>query len=143
MGATTSSPSRSTALDGFKAVNDALGHAAGDELLVRVAERICHALRSVDLAVRLGGDEFAVLLTDPSSEAEAEAVAGRILTAIAQPYQVGGAPAEVGASIGIITRPARSNHPDELLALADEAMYQAKRSGKGRVVVHGRETTRI
>ena len=124
-------------LDGFKAVNDELGHAAGDELLVRVAERICHALRSVDLAVRLGGDEFAVLLTDPSSEQEAEAVAGRILAAVGQPYHVGGGPARVGASIGIVTRPSRRTHPDELLALADEAMYQAKRSGKGRVVVHG------
>jgi diguanylate cyclase (GGDEF)-like protein len=125
-------------LDDFKVVNDTLGHAAGDELLVAVAQRMRRNVRPDDLVVRLGGDEFAVLLLDRESQAEAETVAQRVLAAIDQPYTVHGKPARVGASIGLVTSGAQLDGEArvgaaELVDRADQAMYEAKRAGKCQV----------
>jgi len=116
-------------LDGFKAVNDTLGHAAGDTLLISVADRMRSVLRSGDVAARLGGDEFAVLLHECAAT-EAEDVARRILEAIVAPVEIDGSPVRANASIG-----AAAAEPGEgagaLVRRADVAMYAAKSAGKG------------
>jgi diguanylate cyclase (GGDEF)-like protein len=119
-------------LDRFKTVNDSLGHAAGDELLVSVARRIDDSLRSADTAARLGGDEFAVLLEDLSDADEAVIVAQRISAALDAPVVVQGREVFVSASVGIAC--GRSG-ASELLRQADVAMYRAKAQGKGRHAV--------
>ena len=117
-------------LDGFKEVNDTLGHAGGDQLLVLVAERIRGLVRPSDTAARIGGDEFAVLVEDVVGEAEASYVAERLLAALASPFVVRGVEVVVGASAGIaISQPGISM--DELLMKADGAMYEAKAAGRG------------
>ena len=118
-------------LDNFKRVNDSLGHTAGDELLVSVAERLRGCLRLSDTAARLGGDEFAILLEDVGFEAEAEAVATRIIEALQQPFGRGEREVFVSASVGIAF-PSPGTTGDQLLSEADLAMYTAKRRGKGR-----------
>ena len=117
-------------LNRFKIVNDTLGHAAGDQLLVEVAERISGSLRTGDTAARFGGDEFAALLANVESEA-ATRIADRIIAAIHEPYTIEGKQAFVNASVGIaIGLPGQD--PNELLRNADVAMYRAKRGGEGR-----------
>src|SRR3954451_16382007 len=117
-------------LDAFKNVNDSLGHAAGDELLVLVAGRLRRWLRPSDTAARFGGDEFAVLLEDLDVPNAAQIVAQRILDSLREPFEIQGQQISVGASIGI----ASSAHPgsDDLLRNADLPMYRAKGMGKGR-----------
>ena len=116
-------------LDRFKTVNDSLGHAAGDQLLCTVAERIAGCMRAADTAARLGGDEFAVLLEDLISTHEAVRVAERIIEALAAPIEVAGREVYIGASIGV----ASGRHgAEDLLRHADVAMYRAKAQGKGR-----------
>ncbi len=119
-------------LDDFKTVNDSLGHAAGDDLLVTVGDRIRSGLRSEDLAARLGGDEFGVLLVGIPDEAYAATVSRRLLDALDAPVLVAGNLVTVGASIGIAIDTAAMRNVDDLLGDADIAMYQAKASGKGR-----------
>jgi diguanylate cyclase (GGDEF)-like protein len=121
-------------LDNFKAVNDTLGHARGDRLLVLVAERLLTAVRGVDTVARLGGDEFAILLEDLTTEAAALVVAERAVSLVAAPFDLAGKPASVSASIGVAVRSDDSTGTDTLIAEADAAMYDAKRAGKGRVV---------
>jgi diguanylate cyclase (GGDEF)-like protein len=116
-------------LDRFKTVNDSLGHAAGDELLVTVARRIDESLRSADTAARLGGDEFAILLEDLSGVQEAVLVAERLTEALHAPVVVQGREVLVCASVGIAVGNVGSS---ELLRQADVAMYRAKAEGKGR-----------
>ena len=124
-------------LDDFKKVNDSLGHAAGDALLIAVAERIRGDLRATDVAARLGGDEFGVLLTEIPDEAFAVAVSGRLLARLIEPIEVAGVTIEVGASVGIAVDSPAMRTVDDLLSDADVAMYQAKALGKGRFQVYG------
>ena len=118
-------------LDGFKTINDSLGHARGDELLIAVAARLSEALRAGDTAARLGGDEFSVLIDGLTDEREAVLVAQRMLDALRTPVDLGGHVVTVRASIGVAT--ARGPGGD-LLRDADLAMYQAKSQGRDRVV---------
>jgi diguanylate cyclase (GGDEF)-like protein len=117
-------------LDDFKIINDSLGHAAGDEALKQVAQRLALSIRASDTAARFGGDEFAVLLEDLETPTAAPTVADRILESLHEPFTIQGQEVNIGASIGIST----SAHPgsDDLLRNADLAMYRAKGIGKGR-----------
>ena len=120
-------------IDDFKTINDTLGHAAGDEALIAVSERIKSALRSDDLAARLGGDEFGILLANiPDAERPTE-VADRLLKALDEPLPVAGRTVAVGVSIGIAIDNPRTGTMDDLLGDADIAMYRAKALGKGRL----------
>jgi diguanylate cyclase len=118
-------------LDGFKAINDARGHAAGDRALVAVAGRLRGCVREVDTVARLGGDEFLVVLDGVEAAAEARRVAGRIRAALAEPLRLDGdgAPLALGASIGVAVFAGREA-PADLLRRADGAMYVAKRTGE-------------
>ena len=124
-------------LDGFKAVNDTLGHAAGDELIKSVARALSSRLRQSDVVARLGGDEFAVLLPTESQD-EAEAVAEALLKTIRKRATAGpdGEPGIVSASIGVAPLVDGQLVADQVLAKADLAMYAAKAAGKGRYCVH-------
>jgi diguanylate cyclase (GGDEF)-like protein len=120
-------------LDGFKAVNDALGHAVGDALLVRVAERLGGAVRAGDTLARLGGDEFAVLVESGDG---GSALARRLLTALREPIHLDGRAVTVSASIGVATA-GPGTAAGTLLHRADVAMYAVKSAGKDGVLVHG------
>jgi diguanylate cyclase (GGDEF)-like protein len=124
-------------LDDFKTVNDSLGHAAGDELLVAAANRLQACLRPEDLTARLGGDEFAVLVKEPRAEAEDAAlrVARRIMDAFADPVAVGAESVSVYVSAGIATSQGGDMSAEELIRNADVAMYAAKAGGKGGFAV--------
>jgi diguanylate cyclase (GGDEF)-like protein len=118
-------------LDGFKAVNDTLGHAAGDRLLIVVAERLAAALAGRGLLARLAGDEFVVLSTEVRGAAELAALAGRLTRAFAEPVQLGDTTVPVRASIGTTLFTAGQGRED-VLHRADTAMYEAKRSAAHR-----------
>jgi diguanylate cyclase (GGDEF)-like protein len=121
-------------LDGFKAVNDTMGHAAGDRLLVEVARRITAVIRQTDTAARLGGDEFAVLL-DGYDTTAAMLVAHRILDGLSQPIRIDNSHERIiGASIGVVAVTTETA-VDQVLRNADLAMYMAKAAGRGRVEV--------
>jgi diguanylate cyclase (GGDEF)-like protein len=124
-------------LDDFKTVNDGLGHAAGDQLLAAVADRIRAGVRETDVAARLGGDEFGVLLTGVSDPATAVTTAGRLLDAFVKPIDIAGEAIIAGASIGIAIDTAGTANADDLLRQADIAMYRAKALGKGRFHLFG------
>lgn len=117
-------------LDGFKAVNDELGHAAGDEVLVAVAQRISGIVSSRDLVARFGGDEFAVLLRDVVEPGIAQAIAARVLQAVAEPLIVDGQTAQITGSIGIAMPTTAVTPLPVLLRQADKALYAAKGEGK-------------
>jgi len=121
-------------LDRFKQVNDELGHAAGDALLMGVAQRIQAGLRVEDLAARFGGDEFAVMLA-AVSEHQAVSIAQRIIAAVQRPYAIAGQEVSVGASIGVALCGPGEQGAEALMAQADSAMYFAKRNGRGRCEV--------
>ena len=118
-------------IDDFKDVNDSLGHAAGDRLLVLAAERLGSCLRASDTAARLGGDEFAVLLEDFDSQRDTERVARRILETLREPITIDDHDIVISASIGIADH-APSTGSEQLVRNADLAMYSAKRKGKNR-----------
>ncbi len=116
-------------LDRFKAINDNLGHAVGDHLLISVAERLEETLRDSDTVARLGGDEFVILAEDLDSDAEALAVAERVLHALEEPFLVGSAEVSMLASVGVSISHDPEAEPEDLLREADVAMYRAKGSG--------------
>ncbi|HEV3152968.1 MAG TPA: diguanylate cyclase [Candidatus Baltobacteraceae bacterium] len=116
-------------LDGFKAINDALGHEEGDALLKRVAATLKAQVRHTDSVARLGGDEFIVVLDNPASRAEVARLAEKIIAAIQEPMWLHDEAIQVGASVGIALNPGDGTTPTELLNNADRAMYSAKISG--------------
>ncbi len=119
-------------LDRFKVINDTRGHQAGDMLLRQVAERLSAVLDSAGFAARIGGDEFAIILTNLENQDDVVANCSKLLTRIGEPYSVGGVEQLIGASIGIALIPEDGTSADELLRLADLAMYEAKASGRNR-----------
>jgi diguanylate cyclase (GGDEF)-like protein/PAS domain S-box-containing protein len=123
-------------MDGFKQINDQLGHAAGDAVLVAVAQRIAATLRKADTVARIGGDEFVVVLHEVGSAADALAVAEKIMAAVsADPIQVGDVAVVPRFSIGISLSPEHGISSRELLGRADQALYRAKDRGRGLCVV--------
>ncbi|HVU74944.1 MAG TPA: EAL domain-containing protein [Mycobacteriales bacterium] len=128
-------------LDGFKAVNDSLGHDAGDQLLLSAAQRFEHVVRPGDTVARLGGDEFAVLLEDVAGADEAGEVGQRLIEALAEPFVISGRPILVGGSVGVALAHALDGSSpgasmpttEELLRNADLAMYRAKANGRGGI----------
>ncbi len=128
-------------LDHFKDVNDSLGHAAGDDLLIRVASRLRACTRESDPPARLGGDEFALILPDLRTPAAASAVAQKIAAHLAEPFLIEGHEVHVGVSIGITVCPADGEQADQLLRNADLALYRAKFEGRGGYHFYAPEMT--
>jgi diguanylate cyclase (GGDEF)-like protein len=120
-------------LDGFKLVNDSLGHAAGDLLLVEVGKRLKSRTRKSDTLARIGGDEFTVILNHLETREDAEKMADSLLHSLVSPFLIEGHEITIGASIGISIFPDQGSDNDDLLQQADSAMYAAKRSGKNRI----------
>jgi diguanylate cyclase (GGDEF)-like protein/PAS domain S-box-containing protein len=117
-------------LDGFKAVNDSYGHAAGDKLLIALAERLKGVLRIDDTLARLGGDEFVLLLASIAAPQECQVALDRVLQVVAEPVEIEGKSVSVTASIGVTVYPADLVDADTLMRHADQAMYLAKEGGK-------------
>jgi len=117
-------------LDGFKAINDAYGHAAGDQVLLEVARRLVARVRESDLVARMGGDEFAVLLSEVTSPETVGGFAQELVELIGEPIPVPGGSCRIGASIGGVIRTGQQTSLEQLVAVADAAMYDAKRAGK-------------
>ena len=122
-------------LDGFKAVNDTLGHDAGDEVLRQVASRLTKVLRKEDTVARLGGDEFVVALAQLADPSYATGVARKIIETVSQPYDIGGESAAIGTSVGIALYPRHGKTQQELMRAGDTALYAAKAAGKSRYTV--------
>jgi diguanylate cyclase len=127
-------------LDGFKQVNDTLGHAAGDRLLQQTAERFRAAMRASDCVARLGGDEFCILARETGTYSEAAKLAEKLIAALAAPFDLDGQTGRIGTSIGIARFPADGGTADYLLRIADRAMYEAKAGGKNRFCFFQPET---
>jgi diguanylate cyclase (GGDEF)-like protein len=121
-------------LDGFSQVNDTLGHAAGDQVLVLAAERLRSCVRKSDLVARLAGDEFTVVLPELRDVADAATVARHLIETLSQPYRIGHSDTFVAASVGIAVYPGDGSGVTELLQHADMAMYRAKQQGRGNHV---------
>ncbi len=117
-------------LDGFKGINDSLGHEVGDEVLRLVAVRLTEQVRRSDTVARLGGDEFAILLPQVAEEAAVAQLGERILCSVGTPMDLGGVQRRVTTSIGIAIYPQHAATADDLIRRADEAMYRVKHSGK-------------
>jgi len=132
-----SEPPRRSALvcldvDHFKSINDSLGHAVGDAVLVAVADRLRSCLRDGDLAARLGGDEFALVIDRVPGDDELHALARRLVATLCQPCEVAGQVVPIGVSLGLAVAPDHGRTLDELMAHADLALYAAKEGGRGR-----------
>jgi diguanylate cyclase len=123
-------------LDDFKRVNDTLGHAVGDRVLVAVAERLRNCVRPSDLAARLGGDEFAVLVEHAPAQPQLDAIARRVLQSLREPIALGEVVLPMRGTVGLALAVGGADSCDELLRRADVAMYAAKREGKDRVGVY-------
>jgi len=130
-------------LDDFKKVNDTMGHAAGDELLIQVVERLRQSIRPSDTPARFGGDEFGILLEDMRSIDNAAVIAQRVVDSLKQPFRLSGGHASVQASVGVAVFEGSDDISLEaLIEIADKAMYAAKQLGKGRYVVYGADVIR-
>jgi diguanylate cyclase (GGDEF)-like protein len=121
-------------LDNFKNVNDSLGHAVGDDLLIATGARVRATLRDADTVARLGGDEFLVLAPDVSSETQVEEIAERLIAAISEPQDLNGRKVVARCSVGIALFPENGDSVQTLMANADNAMYQAKATGQGSAI---------
>jgi diguanylate cyclase (GGDEF)-like protein len=135
-------------LDGFKAINDSLGHEVGDQLLRAVAGRLDEAAAGGELVARMGGDEFVILVEDSSGVEQLAALAQRVLDALGPPIELAGQQFAVSASIGVVERPIAESDAGDLMRAADITLYSAKADGRGRWALHdpGRdaaETTRF
>ncbi|WP_374340048.1 diguanylate cyclase domain-containing protein [Methyloversatilis sp.] len=120
-------------LDGFKQVNDTMGHDAGDRVLVEVARQLESVVRRTDLVARLGGDEFVIVLCALETPDTARFIAAKVVGALARPMDLGdGRTAQIGGSVGVAYTEDRSHTPDALMQRADDAMYEAKRAGKSQ-----------
>ena len=128
-------------LDGFKAVNDSLGHHAGDLLLQQVAGRLRNCVRETDTVARLGGDEFAIILPDLKELAIIDRIGHKLLERLQQPFELDGNTAHISASIGVALWPRDGRTPTELIHHADRAMYEAKRLGRNRLAHNARIAT--
>ena len=117
-------------LDGFKQINDRLGHGAGDAVLKSVAERLVSVVRDEDTVARLGGDEFMIALWHVSSADDASLVAAKVLDVLSQPHDVGGETVSLTASVGVSLYPAHGKDANALMESADRALYEAKHAGK-------------
>ncbi|WP_245845019.1 putative bifunctional diguanylate cyclase/phosphodiesterase [Noviherbaspirillum humi] len=126
-------------LDGFKKVNDALGHPVGDALLQVAAARLMDTLRDIDTLARVGGDEFVAVVPGAVSEAELQIIARRMISAMQQPFEIQGHTLYIGTSIGVAVFPEHGDSEVKLLAHADTAMYRAKETGKARCVIYSAE----
>ncbi|MGH8543414.1 MAG: two-component system response regulator [Gammaproteobacteria bacterium] len=126
-------------LDGFKIINDTLGHSSGDFLLQTIATRIKGQLRSNDTAARLGGDEFVILLDHIAHPEDAARIARKLLDALAAPVELGGERVTVSASVGLAVYPDNGHDRDTLLRAADTAMYSAKAQGRNRYCFYTEE----
>lgn len=126
-------------LDRFKPVNDTMGHAAGDEVLVRVAERLRQCIRADDLVARIGGDEFVMVISRLRDQDDVRQLCTRLLESLAKPFGYGQQQVFIGASIGVAIAPQDSSQASELLRCADVALYQAKNSGRGNWCLYDRE----
>jgi len=124
-------------LDGFKRVNDTLGHDAGDEMLIIAAGRLRAALREGDMVARLGGDEFAIVLKRSNDHDVVKLVCDRVVNGMMAPTEIKGQPVKIGASVGVALSPGHGRTAEDLYKHADEALYQAKRSGKGVWCMYG------
>jgi diguanylate cyclase (GGDEF)-like protein len=124
-------------LDGFKPVNDSLGHAAGDVLLKEIADRLRATARDTDTVARLGGDEFVLIQVGLKETSEAAALARRITRAVTEPCTIAGQTIAVATSIGIAVAPHNGLDPDELLRMADHALYRCKTDGRGSYMFFG------
>ncbi|OHC68922.1 MAG: hypothetical protein A2045_17590 [Rhodocyclales bacterium GWA2_65_20] len=128
-------------LDGFKAVNDSLGHDVGDSLLKEVADRLNQCVRQSDTVARIGGDEFVILLEHAHDLADYASLARKAIAALLQPVKVDGQTIQIGASIGIACFPDDGGNFRELMQSADDAMYEAKSAGRGTYRFFGPATT--
>jgi len=120
-------------LDGFKPINDRLGHEAGDALLVQVGQRLRRNLRGSDMVARLGGDEFVIMAAGLPGEADAQRVGAKLLRAFDQPFDVAGQSCLVGITIGFALAPHDGADAASLLKRADAAMYVGKQAGRHTV----------
>lgn len=123
-------------LDGFKPINDALGHDAGDVILKVIAQRLKQIVRDVDTVARMGGDEFVLILSNVDSVTACLPVVERVLEAVSEPILVGNDNCQVSASLGLALYPDAGNDPETLLRHADQAMYVAKEQGKNGYSIH-------
>lgn len=123
-------------LDGFKAVNDTLGHEAGDEVLISVTALLLEDTRDSDTVARIGGDEFVIMLTDITDKSGIEQVAKKVVERLVRPIDFKGQVAQIGASIGIAVYPGDADDQEALLRCADQAMYEVKSAGKNNFMFY-------
>lgn len=126
-------------LDGFKSINDTLGHPAGDELLRQIAKRLDLCARKTDTLARLGGDEFGLVVTHTKDQDDIMVLANRVVAALSQPYTVGGQTVLSGTSVGITVYPDDRSETDGLIRNADLALYRAKDEGQGLVKIYNQD----